>query len=132
MAPKINKLKTKINWLVIATPDICSVPTRPIMILSNRFTKFVIPFCTMIGTAIRSTDFRNALSPIYFFNMLKIYSLYCILFFCLYFFCKYSSLIDSNHIPSTLSVYDYLYMIICIRSSLPSSQQLLFPDTALI
>ena len=36
-------------------PDICSVPIRPIIILSSRLTKFVIPFCIMIGTATART-----------------------------------------------------------------------------
>lgn len=33
----------------MATPVICSVPTRPTMMLSSRLTKFVMPFWIMMG-----------------------------------------------------------------------------------
>ena len=41
--------------LTMATPDICSVPTRPTMILSKSETKLVMAFCTIIGTATART-----------------------------------------------------------------------------
>ncbi len=38
----------------MATPVICSVPTRPTMMLSSRLTKFVMPFWIMMGIATAS------------------------------------------------------------------------------
>ena len=54
-APKMARLKTKISWLTMETPVICSVPTRPTMMLSSRLTKFVMPFWIMMGTATART-----------------------------------------------------------------------------
>lgn len=34
-APKIARLYTKISWFTIATPDICSVPSCPTIMLSK-------------------------------------------------------------------------------------------------
>ena len=50
--PNIQRLKTKISWFAMATPDIGSVPSLPTIILSRRLTKLVMPFWTTIGTAI--------------------------------------------------------------------------------
>ena len=54
-APKMVRLNTKVSWLAIATPDICSVPTRPTIRLSSRLTKLLMAFCTMIGITMAST-----------------------------------------------------------------------------
>ena len=43
-APNIARLKTKMSWLTIETPDICSVPREPTIRLSSILTKFVIKF----------------------------------------------------------------------------------------
>ena len=50
--PKTARNQTNVSWFTMATPDIASVPTRPTMMLSSMFTKFVMPCWIMMGTAI--------------------------------------------------------------------------------
>ena len=47
-----SQIKHKQQLVHNGDPDICSVPTRPTIILSNNPTKFVIPFWIMMGMAI--------------------------------------------------------------------------------
>ena len=51
MPPKIARLYTKISWFTIATPDICSVPSCPTIILSKKLTRLVMAFCRIMGIA---------------------------------------------------------------------------------
>ena len=53
--PNMQRLKTNINWLAIATPLICSVPILPTIKLSSTPTNWVIPFCAITGRAIART-----------------------------------------------------------------------------
>ena len=54
-APNTHMLKIEISWFAIATPANCSVPILPTVILFTRPIMLVMPFCTMMGIAIRST-----------------------------------------------------------------------------
>ena len=51
MAPNTARLKIKISWLTMETPDICSVPSAPTIRLSSMLTRLVIKFCSMMGRA---------------------------------------------------------------------------------
>ena len=54
--PNTHRLNTKIRWLQMATPDICSVPMPPTIRLSSMFTKLVMPFWIITGRAMVSTS----------------------------------------------------------------------------
>ncbi len=43
MPPKMVRLKIKMIWLTMATPDMGWVPSRPTITLSSRFTNEVMP-----------------------------------------------------------------------------------------
>ena len=47
----MHRLKTNSSVLAMETPVICSVPTRPTIILSSILTNCVMPFWIMMGTA---------------------------------------------------------------------------------
>ena len=61
--PNTHRFHTNKSEFTIDTPVIGSVPIRPTIILSSIFTKFVMPFCSMIGSAIiivcRTNSFSN-------------------------------------------------------------------------
>ena len=50
-APNTARLYTNMSWFTIATPDICSVPSCPTIMLSRKLTRFVIAFWIIIGMA---------------------------------------------------------------------------------
>ena len=46
----------KTIWLTMATPDMGAVPKRPTITLSSRFTNWVMPCWTIMGTSSASTE----------------------------------------------------------------------------
>ena len=70
--PKTQRFHTNKSEFTIDTPVMESVPIRPTMILSSIFTKFVIPFCIMIGSAIIIVRLMNSFLNIDRSNLIRI------------------------------------------------------------